>query len=91
LWKKAGIYDHDIYLRCRQSEESEEDLIEWVRDRICLPHTRVAQERGYLGAAREKKHGSVYVWQLYRDRWQREQFSYKKRQKEWENEKELED
>lgn len=44
-----------------------------------------------LRSSKRKKHGSVYVWQLYRDRWQREQFSYKKRQKEWENEKELED
>jgi hypothetical protein len=38
-------FENDISLRARQSDKSERDLREWVRDRICPTLTRIAQER----------------------------------------------
>jgi hypothetical protein len=38
------MFESDSQLRGRQSEESEKDLTEWVRDRIHPTHMRTAEQ-----------------------------------------------
>jgi hypothetical protein len=48
LHKETAMFERDVWLRGRQSDESEKDLTEWVRDRIHPTLMRTDKKEGLL-------------------------------------------